>query len=122
MKNHSVDEDTAKETKDKDAIDRKFVNVVKQEVSQMRTKMVQQEKTNTCAATRQFILSKTMQKCMKRGEVVYLAMVWPTEARKQGITHKVKQQIMKDKGPIRKAPPIMETRKRMCSEALAKVK
>ena len=82
MKNHSVDEDTAKEMKDKDAIGRKSVNVAKQEVSQMRAKMVQHEKTNTCAATRQFISSKTMQKCMKRGEVVYLAMVRPTEVRK----------------------------------------
>ena len=29
---------------------------------------------------------------------------------------------MKDKGPIRKVPPITETRKRMCSEAPAEVK
>ena len=88
----------------------------------MRTKTVQQEKTNTCATTRQFISSKTMQKCMKLGEVVYLAMVRPTEAVKQGVTQKVKQQIMKDKVPIRKAPPIVETRKRMCSEAPIEVK
>ena len=59
---------------------------------------------------------------MKRGEVVYLAMVRPIEVRKQGITQKVKQQIMKDKGPIKKAPPIAETRKRMCSEAPVEVK
>ena len=88
----------------------------------MGTKTVQQEKTNTCVATQQFFTSKTMQKCMKRGEVVYLAMVRPTEARKQGITQKVKQQIMKDKGPIRKAPPIAKTRKRMCNEAPAEIK
>ena len=78
---------------------------------------VQQGNTNDCETTRQFISSKRLQKLLKRGEQVYLAMVRPTGIQKQGITQKVKQQIMKEKGPIRKAPPIAETRRKMCNEA-----
>ena len=78
---------------------------------------IQQGKTNGCETTRQLISSKRLQKLLKRGEQVYLAMVRPTEMQKQGITQKVKQQIMKEKGPIRKAPPIAETRRKMCNEA-----
>ena len=78
---------------------------------------VQQRNTNDCETTRQFISSKRLQKLLKRGEQVYLAMVRPTGIQKQGITQKIKQQIMKEKGPIRKAPPIAETRRKMCNEA-----
>ena len=78
---------------------------------------VQRRNTNDCETTRQFISSKRLQKLLKRGEQVYLAMVRPTGIQKQGITQKVKQQIMKEKGPIRKAPPIAETRRKMCNEA-----
>ena len=60
---------------------------------------------------------KQVQKLLKRGEPVYLAMVRTIEVRKQGITQKVRQQRMKETGPIWKAPPIAETRKRMCNEA-----
>ena len=89
-----------------------------QSVSRLKVaRSVQKRPTNDYEATRQFISSKRLQKLLKRGEPVYLAMVRPTAIQKQGITQKVKQQIMKEKGPIKKAPPIVKTRKRMCSEA-----
>ena len=70
-----------------------------------------------CEAKRQLISSKRVQKLLKRGETVYLAMVRSTTGQKQGVTQKVKQQMMKATGPIRKAPPIAETRQKMCNEA-----
>ena len=48
---------------------------------------------------------------------MFLALIRPTSQSGQGMTQKAKQQIMKETGPIRKAPPVAETRKRMCSEA-----
>ena len=40
----------------------------------------------------------------------------------QGLTQKMKFQKMKEKGPIRKAPPVAETRKRMCQSVPANVR
>ena len=55
---------------------------------------------------------------MRKGEPVYLALIHPTnEATVQGMTQKTKLQKMKEKGPVRKAPPVAETRKRMCQNA-----
>ena len=68
------------------------------------------------------ISSKRMAKLMKQRETVYLAMIRPTEQRKQGMTQKVKQEQMKKIGPVRKAPPVSETRKRMCLDAPAEVR
>ena len=51
---------------------------------------VQRRNTNDCETTRQFISSKRLQKLLKRGEQVYLAMVRPTGIQKQRITQKVK--------------------------------
>ena len=58
-----------------------------------------------------------MAKYMKHGENVFLAMIRPSARHQQGITQKVKQQMMKEKGAIRKAPPIHETRSKVCAEA-----
>ena len=53
---------------------------------------------------------------------MFLAMIRPTGQVKQGVTQKVKQQMMKETGPVRKAPPVAETRKRMCLDAPADVR
>ena len=71
----------------------------------------------------QFISSKQMAKIMKKGEPVYLALIRPTnEPAVQGLTQKKKFQQMKEKGPVRKAPPVAETRKRMCQSVPADVR
>ena len=76
----------------------------------------------TSIGSSQIISSKQMAKLMKRGESVYLAMIRPTAQPKQGMTQKVKYEQMKKTGPVRKAPPVAETRKRMCTEAPAEVR
>ena len=58
-----------------------------------------------------------MDKLLGRGADVYLAVVMPSSIQGHGVTQKVKQQIMKEKGPIRKAPPVADTRSKMCKEA-----
>ena len=63
-----------------------------------------------------------MVKLMNKGEPVYLAMIRPSNASAQGMTQKVKFQKMKETGPIRKAPPVAETREKMCSAAPADVR
>ena len=80
-------------------------------------KTVQQTNTSISKTSRQLISSKQIAKLMKQGETMFLAMIRPKEPAIQGMTQKVKFQKMKETGPVRKAPPIAETRKRMCSEA-----
>ena len=66
----------------------------------------------------QLISSKTLQKCLRHEEPVFLAFVRPTNPQhEQGMTQRVKREQMKSKGPVRKAPPVVETRKKICSEA-----
>ena len=61
---------------------------------------------------------KTLQKCLRREEPVFLAVVRPTNPQnEQGVTQRVKREQMKSKGAVRKTPPVMETRKKICSEA-----
>ena len=83
---------------------------------------VQSVEPSTSKQTRQLISSKQMVKLMHKGETVYLAMIRPSNTSAQGMTQKVKFQKMKETGPIRKAPPVAETRKKMCSEAPADVR
>ena len=85
-------------------------------------KSVQVVKRTTSEQRRQIISSKQVAKIMKRGEPVFLAVIRPTSQSGQGMTQKAKQQIMKETGPIRKAPPVAETRKRMCNEAPADIR
>ena len=60
---------------------------------------------------------------MRKGGPVYLALIRSTtEPAVQGLTQKSKLQKMKEKGPVRKAPPVAETRKRMCQNAPEGVK
>ena len=65
-----------------------------------------------------------MQKLIKKGETCYLAIVLPNKSgqqkqqqHQQGMTQKVKRAQMKEKGAIRKPPPVKDTRKRIHSEA-----
>ena len=48
---------------------------------------------------------------------MYLALVLPKSVPAQGMTQQQKRDQMKLKGPVRKAPPIAETRKKLCSDA-----
>ena len=87
-----------------------------------KDKTVQKEKqmTNVSKVNKhcQFISSKQVAKMMKRGEPVYLAVIRPmNDPAVKGLTQKTKLQQMKEKGPVRKAPPVAETRKRMCQNA-----
>ena len=76
------------------------------------------KKKNEQSGQRQIVSSKQMAKYMKHWENVFLAMIHPSARHHKGITQKVKQQMMmKEKGAIRKAPPINETRSKMCAEA-----
>ena len=86
------------------------------------TANVQYMKKQGCEQSRQFVSSKRMQKLLKRGEPMYLALVRPTNGSKQGMTQKVKFQMMKEKGAVRKAPPIAETRRHMCNEAPGEIR
>ena len=66
----------------------------------------------------QLISAKTLQKCLRLEELVFLAFVRPTNyPQEQGLTQRVKREQMKSKGPVRKTPPVAETRKKICSEA-----
>ena len=57
-------------------------------------------------------------KCIRREEPVFSAFIRPTNPQhEQGMTQRVKREQMKSKGPVQKAPPVAETRKKICSEA-----
>ena len=88
----------------------------------LENETVQQRKRTTSIGQIQIISSKRVVKLIKRGEPMFLAMIRPTVQKKQGITQKVKQQKMKETGPVRKAPPVAETRRRMCLDAPADVR
>ena len=67
-----------------------------------------------------------MQRLAARGEQCYLAMIFPQQKQRpptnrrqtehQGMTQRVKRALMKETGPIRKPPPIEETRRKLCLE------
>ena len=88
-----------------------------------RSTIVQSNEQRTSNGQCQIISSKQVAKVMRKGEPVYLALIRPTnEAAVQGMTQKTKLQKMKEKGPVRKTPPVAETRKRMCQNAPADVR
>ena len=95
-------------------VSQKDYAVVQKEIKPSSVK--QMSKQENCGQ-RTIISAKRMNKLLKAGEEMYLAVILPSSLPKPGMTFKVKQQMMKDKGPVRKAPPIAETRERMCKEA-----
>ena len=70
---------------------------------------------------------------MKKGEACYLALVLPKKAvvaaqqgspdlEHQGMTQKVKRALMKERGAIRKPPPVKETRRKIYMEVPREVR
>ena len=78
---------------------------------------------NDVSKQRTLVSARRMEKIMKSGESVYLAIFTPSAIQqKAGQSTKTKLQQLKEKGPIRKAPPVSETRERMCREAPAAIR
>ena len=67
---------------------------------------VKSEMQNECQGQRTIVSAKRMNKLLKSGAEMYLAVITPSSIQKSGMTFKVKQQIMKEKGAVRKTPPI----------------
>ena len=81
---------------------------------------VQRKTSSKAAGQRQLLSPKQMQKLVKKGEACYLALILPKKAvvasqqgspdlEHQGMTQKVKRALMKERGAIRKPPPVKET-------------
>ena len=102
------------ETKDQDCNISKHSSQTKLSKSKNVVATVQRMKT---AGQRQIISAKQIQKELRRRNAVYLALVLPKSVPAQGMTQQGKRDQMKLKGPVCKGPPIVETRKRLCSEA-----
>ena len=76
---------------------------------------VQKKSCTIKARHRQLLTAKQMSKVMKKNELAYLAIIRPKPVQNErGVTQKVKWDQMKQMGPVRKAPPISETRKKIC--------
>ena len=84
---------------------------------------VQKKISSKAAGQRQLLSPKQMQKIVKKGEACYLALVLPNKAvaaqqgspnlEHQGMTQKVKRALMKERGAIRKPPPVKETQRKI---------
>ena len=61
---------------------------------------VQKRTSNQQMSQRSMISAKRMNKLLRRGADVHLAVIIPSSIQGSGVTQKVKQQIMKEKGPI----------------------
>ena len=84
---------------------------------------VQKKSKSKEASQRQLLTAKQMTKCIKKNEPVYLAFIRPKPVqRSQGMTQKTKREQMKQSGPVRKAPPVAETKKKICSAAPSTVR
>ena len=95
---------------------------------------VQKKTRSKLAGQRQLFSPKQMQKLVKRGEACYLAIVLPNKTavagaaqgtpdlEHQGMTQKVKRALMKERGAIRKPPPVKDTRRKIYSEVPREVR
>ena len=79
------------------------------------------DKTNEVSKHRVLVSAKKMEKILKTEKVAYLAVFMPNQNQQVGQTTRTRLQQMKEKGPVRKAPPIKETREKMCRDAPAAV-
>ena len=79
------------------------------------------DKRNEVSKHRVLVSAKTMEKILKTEKVAYIAVFMPNQIQQVGQTTRTRLQQMKEKGPVRKAPPIKETREKMCREAPAVV-
>ena len=85
--------------------------------------VVQKKRSSKEASQRQLVTAKQMTKYMQKNEPVYLALIRPNPVqRSRGMTQKIKRDQMKQSGPVRKAPPVAETRKKICSDAPSNVR
>ena len=60
---------------------------------------------NECKGSCTLLTAKRFNKLLRAGEEAYLAVFLPSSIHKSGSTTKTKLQQMKEKGPVRKAPP-----------------
>ena len=79
------------------------------------------DKTNEVSKHRVLVSAKKMEKILKIEKVSYLAVFMPNQNQQVGQTTRTRLQQMKEKGPVRKAPPIKETHEKMCRDAPAAV-
>ena len=80
------------------------------------------DKRNEVSKHRVLVSAKTMEKILKTEKVAYIAVFMPNQIQQVGQTTRTRLQQMKEKGPVRKAPPIKETRTKMCKDAPAAVR
>ena len=94
---------------------------------------VQCKRSSKAATQRQLLSPKQMQKIMKKGEACYLALILPKKTvhaaqqgspdlEHQGMTQKVKRALMKERGALRKPPPVKETRQKIYNEVPREVR
>ena len=95
---------------------------------------VQRKSSSKLAGQRQLLSPKQMQKLMKKGEACYLALVLPNKTavvgaaqgspdlEHQGMTQKVKRALMKERGAIRKPPPVKDTQRKIYNEVPREVR
>ena len=102
------------ETKCQSCIISKMSRLEEKSKSNHTVNVVQRKKTS---GQRQITSAKQLHREPRRGNAVYLALVVPKAVQPQGMTQQQKRGQMKFKGPMRKTPPITETRKKFCSEA-----
>ena len=96
---------------------------IEQEMKTAGADVVQKQRSSKEASQRQLVTAKQMAKYMQKNEPVYLALIRPNPVqRSQGMTQKIKRDQMKQSGPVRKAPPVAETRKKICSDAPSNVR
>ena len=82
-----------------------------------------EDKRNEVSKHRVLVSAKKMEKILKMEKVAYLAVFMPNQNQQVGQTTRTRLQQMKEKGPVRKAPPIKETRvPKMCKDAPAAVR
>ena len=85
--------------------------------------VAQKKRSSKEASQRQLVTAKQMTRYMQKNEPVYLALIRPTPVqRSQGLKQKIKRDQMKQSGPVRKAPPVAETRKKTCSAVPSNVR
>ena len=100
-----------------------LLHATKKNVQDLKmTDVVQKKRSSKEASQRQLLTAKQMTKYIKRNEPVYLALIRPNPVqRSQGMTQKIKWDQMKQSGLVQKAPPVVETRKKICSVAPSNV-
>ena len=82
---------------------------------------------NGTVSLRQFVSPRQLKKILKRSnDQCFLVVVRPVKeeenARQKGMTQRFKHDLMKEKGAVRAAPPMEQTRSKICSDAPRKIR